>query len=174
MFFDMKIYHGAMVWWANGHPLYEFVAPQTTLGFTYPPFAALLMLPMATLNVPMAALLNLLASLTALTVVLIALLRPVAARLDQPLWFVVALAVPLAAALEPVRETLGFGQVNLLLFALVMADLVALRLRAKRGPAAGPAERADCAGSSSAVPGPGSASGWRPPSSSPRRSSSSI
>ena len=48
----MKIYHGAMVWWANGNPLYDFVAPQTTLGFTYPPFAALLMLPMATLSMP--------------------------------------------------------------------------------------------------------------------------
>ena len=38
-----------------------------------------------------------------------------------------ALAVPAFAAIEPVRESLGYGQVNLLLFALVMADLVALR-----------------------------------------------
>lgn len=137
-FFDMKIYHGAMVWWANGNPLYDFVAPQTTLGFTYPPFAALLMLPMATLSMPVAALVNLLASLTALTAVMIALLHPIAARLGQPLWFVVALAVPLAVALEPVRETLGYGQVNLLLFALVLADLVALRWRSRRGLPARP------------------------------------
>ena len=40
---------------------------------------------------------------------------------------------PLAAALEPVRETLGYGQVNLLLFALIMADLVGLRWRSRRG-----------------------------------------
>src|ERR1700754_4782459 len=46
-FFDMKIYHGAAVWWASGHDLYAYVAPDTGLGFTYPPFAGLLMAPLA-------------------------------------------------------------------------------------------------------------------------------
>ncbi|MFC4106554.1 glycosyltransferase 87 family protein [Micromonospora zhanjiangensis] len=141
-FFDMKVYHGAVAWWASGHDLYAFVAPRTTLGFTYPPFAALAMLPMAPLPVGLAGLLNVLASVAALTVVLGALLRPVAARLDWPLWFTVGLAVPLAAALEPVRETLGYGQVNLLLFALIMMDLMALRRRAGRvGRSDGPLRR---------------------------------
>lgn len=54
-FFDMKIYHGAVVWWANGNELYEFIAPSTTLGFTYPPFGALVMLPMALVPVNVAA-----------------------------------------------------------------------------------------------------------------------
>ncbi len=44
-----------------------------------------------------------------------------------------AIATPLAVAIEPTRETLGYGQVNLLLFALIMADLVALRWRSRRG-----------------------------------------
>jgi hypothetical protein len=39
----------------------------------------------------------------------------------------------MATAIEPVRETLGYGQVNLLLFALIMADLVGLRWRSRRG-----------------------------------------
>lgn len=137
-FFDMRIYHGAVVWWSQGNDLYTFVAPDTTLGFTYPPFAALVMLPMAVLPLAMAGWVNVIGSIAALALVLGALLRPLADRHGWPLWFTVGLAVPLAVALEPARETLGYGQVNLLLFALVMADLVALRWRA-REPDAVPA-----------------------------------
>ncbi|MEH0936865.1 glycosyltransferase 87 family protein [Micromonospora psammae] len=132
-FFDMKIYHGAVVWWASGHQLYEFIAPTTTLGFTYPPFAALAMLPMAWLPVESAGWVNAAGSIAALAVVLAALLRPIVDRLGWPLWFTVAIATPTAVAMEPVRETLGYGQVNLLLFALIMADLVGLRWRSRRG-----------------------------------------
>ncbi|RIV36377.1 glycosyltransferase 87 family protein [Micromonospora radicis] len=132
-FFDMKIYHGAVVWWASGHELYEFVAPDTTLGFTYPPFAGLAMLPMAHLPVTAAGLVNALVSIAALAVVLAALLRPIVDRLGWPLWYTVGIATPLAVAIEPVRETLGYGQVNLLLFALIMADMIALRWRSRRG-----------------------------------------
>lgn len=126
-FFDMKIYHGAVVWWSGGGELYEYIAPDTTLGFTYPPFAALLMLPMAALTPSAAGLFNLLFGLAALGFVLAALLVPVADRCGWPRWMAVAVALPMFAAIEPVRETLGFGQVNLLLFALIMADMVALR-----------------------------------------------
>ncbi|MFJ6199526.1 glycosyltransferase 87 family protein [Micromonospora sp. NPDC092111] len=132
-FFDMKIYHGAVVWWASGHELYEFIAPTTTLGFTYPPFAALAMLPMARLPVETAGWTNAAGSIAALAVVLAALLRPIVDRLGWPLWFTVGIATPMAVAIEPVRETLGYGQVNLLLFALIMADLVGLRWRSRRG-----------------------------------------
>ncbi|WP_405091753.1 glycosyltransferase 87 family protein [Micromonospora sp. NBC_01392] len=132
-FFDMKIYHGAVLWWANGNELYDFVAPSTTLGFTYPPFAGLVMLPMSWLPVDAAGFVNALASIAALAVVLAALLRPIVDRLGWSLWFTVGIATPLAVAIEPSRETLGYGQVNLLLFALIMADLVGLRWRAKRG-----------------------------------------
>ncbi|MCZ7440693.1 glycosyltransferase 87 family protein [Micromonospora sp. WMMC241] len=132
-FFDMKIYHGAVVWWASGNELYDFVAPSTTLGFTYPPFAGLVMLPMSWLPVDGAGFVNALASIGALAVVLAALLRPIVDRLGWSLWFTVGIATPLAVAIEPSRETLGYGQVNLLLFALIMTDLVGLRWRAKRG-----------------------------------------
>ncbi|MFE9956363.1 glycosyltransferase 87 family protein [Micromonospora sp. NPDC005299] len=132
-FFDMKIYHGAVVWWASGNELYDFIAPSTTLGFTYPPFAGLAMLPMSWLPVDAAGWLNVLASIAALAVVLAALLRPIVDRLGWSLWFTVGIATPLAVAIEPSRETLGYGQVNLLLFALIMADLVGLRWRARRG-----------------------------------------
>ncbi|HKT02522.1 MAG TPA: glycosyltransferase 87 family protein [Rugosimonospora sp.] len=130
-FFDMKIYHGAMVWWTSGHDLYQFVAPKTTLGFTYPPFAALVMAPMALLPTMAAGWVNTVISVAALALVLTWVLVPVADRYGWPRWFTVALAVPLAWATEPVRETLGFGQVNLLLAALIYADVVALKHRSK-------------------------------------------
>src|SRR5205814_1000618 len=79
-------------------------------------------------------------SLAALALLLSWMLVPIADRYGWPRWFTVALAVPLAAATEPVRETLGFGQVNLLLALLIYADFAALRNRARRaGPAAGTA-----------------------------------
>ena len=126
-FFDMKIYHGAMVWWTSGRDLYEFVAPHTTLGYTYPPFAALVMAPMALVSAVTAGWVNLVLSLLALAMVLGWALGPLTDRYGWPRWFAVGLAVPLAAATEPVRETLGYGQVNLLLLALVYLDMVALQ-----------------------------------------------
>jgi hypothetical protein len=130
-FFDMTIYHGAMVWWTQGGDLYDFVSPGTTLGFTYPPFAALVMAPMAILPALAAGWVNTVISLTALTLLLTWLLVPIADRHGWPRWFAVALAVPLAAATEPARETLGYGQVNLLLVVLIYADFVALRNRTR-------------------------------------------
>jgi len=58
-------------------------------------------------------------------------MRPMARRYGWRPWYAVALVVPVLAATTPIRETLGFGQVNLLLGALVCADLVGLRRRAR-------------------------------------------
>jgi hypothetical protein len=131
IFFDLRIYHGAVVWWAGGGDLYTFVAPGMTLGYTYPPFAALAMLPMALVKPTTAGWMNVAASLGVLAFMMYALVGPIAKRQGWPRWFAVALAVPLAAATEPVRETLGYGQVNLLLAGLVIFDLVSLRHRAR-------------------------------------------
>lgn len=130
-FFDMKIYHGAVVWWAGGNELYEFIAPGMTIGYTYPPFAGILMMPLALVPVEAAGWINVIASLGALAMVLAALLAPIVRRYGWSLWFVVGVATALATATEPVRETLGFGQINLLLFGLIMADMVALRWRTR-------------------------------------------
>jgi hypothetical protein len=141
VFFDMRIYHGAMEWWVAGGDLYEFIAPDTVLGFTYPPFAAVAMVPMVLLPVTVAGWVNTVVSVAALGMVLAVLLVPIADRCGWPRWPTVAVALPLAIAMEPSRETLGFGQVNLLLFALVIADLLALRWVARRESA-----RRDAAG----------------------------
>jgi len=85
---------------------------------------------MAILPTMVAGWLNTLVSLAALTLLLTWLLTPIADRYGWPRWFTVALAVPLAGATEPVRETLGFGQINLILAVLIYADFVFLRNRA--------------------------------------------
>jgi hypothetical protein len=131
VFFDLRIYHGAVVWWTEGGDLYQFVAPRTMLGFTYPPFAALAMLPMALLGTEIAGWVNAVLNLAALALILFAIVGPIADRHGWPRWFAVGVAVPLVGATEPVRETIGFGQVNLILAGLVIADLVALRRRGR-------------------------------------------
>ncbi len=130
-FFDMNIYHGAMVWWTEGGNLYDYVSPGTTLGFTYPPFAALVMSPMALLPELSAGFVNTALSVAALAILLTWLLVPVADRYGWPRWFVIAVAVPMALATEPMRESIGFGQINILLGALIYADMVALRHRSR-------------------------------------------
>ena len=125
--FDLQVYQGAVRWWLDGNPLYAFDLYSTGYGFTYPPFAALVMTPLAALSYAQAA-----AVYTTVNVALVALLTaafvvPLARRRGWTPWFAVALAVPVVLLMEPVRETIGFGQVNLLLGGLIAADVLALR-----------------------------------------------
>ncbi|MFI7546740.1 glycosyltransferase 87 family protein [Actinoplanes sp. NPDC049599] len=137
-FFDMVIYHDAIRWWGNGGELYDYAAPvRGELGFTYPPFAAFVLQPVARVPAETAGWLNAVGSVLALTVVLAVLLAPIAARHGRPPRHVLAAAVPLALCTEPVRQTLGFGQVNLWLFALVVLDLLVLGRAGSRWAGAG-------------------------------------
>lgn len=86
------------------------------LRFTYPPFAALLFVPLAVLG-PLADVAFTTASSFAYLVVVLVCSRP--ARLG-PLTAVFVLVLGLA--LEPVQRTLLFGQINLVLLALVLVD----------------------------------------------------
>jgi alpha-1,2-mannosyltransferase len=125
--FDLKVYRGAVQWWLEHRPLYAFHRNRTPYGFTYPPFAAVVMLPLAFVGQTMAMTLQVIGN--GLLVLLLTwwLVRPVADRHGWPPRFAVALAVPLVYALEPVRETIGYGQVNLYLAALVLLDVVGIR-----------------------------------------------
>jgi alpha-1,2-mannosyltransferase len=133
-FFDLKVYFGAINYWAHGRgEVYDYLAPLTKYGFTYPPFAALTMLPMAVLPWHLVITISLVA--TALVTALITwwFLGPVVAAHRWPRWFVYLLAAALLFAFEPMRETLSFGQVNMLLVFLIVADLVLLVGRSRWG-----------------------------------------
>ncbi|WP_306503638.1 glycosyltransferase 87 family protein [Streptomyces sp. YU58] len=118
--FDLRVYHGAVdTWIHHGGRLYDYRVPGTTYGFTYPPFAAVAMLPMALLGLHTAIAVALLLDLVALAVLLRVLVGP-GWRCHG--WYGCALGVCALALFEPLRDTVSFGQVNLLLLALVLID----------------------------------------------------
>ncbi|MEV0729037.1 glycosyltransferase 87 family protein [Polymorphospora sp. NPDC050346] len=132
-FFDLQVYYGAINYWANdGGHLYDWIRVNTLYGFTYPPFAALVMLPMALVSWPVAIVVSVTASAAATLLLLWWLIDPVARRQGWTRWFALAVVACLAAAFEPLRETVNFGQVNMLLLILVAADLVLLTSRGSR------------------------------------------
>lgn len=124
-FFDLKVYHGAISYWVHqGGSLYDFVLPFSTYGFTYPPFGALVMLPMAITPWTLAIVLTCIACVAVTAVLVYWLIDPVARRERWTRWYAFAIAMCFAAAFEPLRETFLFGQVNMFLVFLVAADLL--------------------------------------------------
>jgi alpha-1,2-mannosyltransferase len=124
---DLDVYRlGTQAFFAHGDP-YGVLPPTrdgTLLPFTYPPFAALAFAPL--LAVPLQT------ALVALTVISVlalgAALALCFARFDRrPHVAGPAVLAAQAVALfsEPVRSTLGFGQINLLLMLLVTVDVLA-------------------------------------------------
>ncbi|ABP53852.1 glycosyltransferase 87 family protein [Salinispora tropica] len=126
-FFDLGVYYGAIRYWVHdGGEIYDFLRPFTQYGFTYPPFAALVMLPMAYVSWTVAIVLSVSASVAVTLVLFWWLLDPISRRAGWTRWFAIAVALCLAAAYEPMRETVNFGQVNMLLLFLVAVDLLRL------------------------------------------------
>jgi alpha-1,2-mannosyltransferase len=115
--------------------LYSFVLPNTSLPFTYPPFAALLFAPWQRTfsNVGSVQAVWTMGNLIALIGVLVLSVRLVKPSLDRVATWRLALALTLPALLlNPVLITIGFGQVNLFVTFLVMWDLLSERRIGKR------------------------------------------
>ena len=129
-FFDLRVYYGALRYWArDGGQIYDYLKPDSKYGFTYPPFAAFAMLPMAYLPWLLTIVISVAATVATSALLLWWLVDPVARRMGWSRWFVLAVTLCLAAAFEPMRETVNFGQVNMLLLFLVAADLLWLVAR---------------------------------------------
>jgi alpha-1,2-mannosyltransferase len=126
-FGDLRIYRSGGAAVGSGAPLYQ-LRFAWNLGFTYPPFAALAFTLLAA--VPWAAVPPL---VTGISVALLPLTLWLALRLPRgpgvpPLGSRRAARLALAAAaaavwLEPVRTNLAYGQINLVLTALILYDL---------------------------------------------------
>jgi alpha-1,2-mannosyltransferase len=124
-FFDSKVYYGAVQYWfADGGMVYDWLRPGTPYGFTYPPFAGLVMAPMAFLPFPAVVVIATIATVGTTALLTWWLIAPMVRRAGWPAWFAFAVALCLAIAFEPVRETITFGQVNTLLLAIVAADVL--------------------------------------------------
>ena len=112
---------GAHAW---SDALFRVTLPTDHLGFTYPPFSALLFAPFAHLPLRVCevafAWLNLAAVCALVAVCLRAVCRSLETR--TVLWWALALLLPVAL-FDPVRQTVLLGQVNIILVLMVVADM---------------------------------------------------
>jgi alpha-1,2-mannosyltransferase len=140
---DLDVYRIGGQVWLHGGNLYG-VLPATASGvrlpFSYPPFAAILLSPLSLVPMAVAG-----AVLTLGTVALAAVvLRVFLGSLGSPgsaggagSWWTVGWLLPAALFLEPVRNTLAYGQVNVALMALVSLDCLVAGVRWPRGALVG-------------------------------------
>jgi alpha-1,2-mannosyltransferase len=119
-YLDLTVYRFGGRTVLDGLPLYAGGAPHSGLLFTYPPFAAL---GFAFFAMPPPWLVA-----GGWAAVSVAALAATLRAFDLPRSWLLPVTVA-ALALDPVRETLMFGQVNLALMALVSCDLLVLRGR---------------------------------------------
>jgi alpha-1,2-mannosyltransferase len=130
---DLEVYRAGGTAWVRGLPLYTPDFPWDIAGpklpFTYPPVAAVVFAGVAAVPLVWSELLLTVVGFVALTAVLVTVARGWFAR---PV--LVGMAATVAAmAFEPVRCTFAFGQINLVLMALVALDCLAVRDRRVRG-----------------------------------------
>jgi alpha-1,2-mannosyltransferase len=128
---DLSVFRDAGYAVTHNLPLYsEYFRSTSGFRFIYPPFAAVLFAPMAA--VPQCALQI---GWSALNLFLLCwILRTILARLHvgSPNWAAMAALGPVLV-LEPVRSNFAFGQVNIALMALVIADCLGVLPRRLRG-----------------------------------------
>ncbi|MGL6236486.1 MAG: glycosyltransferase 87 family protein [Segniliparus sp.] len=128
---DLVAYqNGAQMGW-RGQALYDSpatwagLAHQTALWFIYTPFSAPLFLPISWIH-PWAfsQLVWLVLSVVVLALVLRRAMQAAGVRDNRALLALSVILAVAAADLEPVRATLWYGQVNILLMGLILLDLV--------------------------------------------------
>ncbi|MCX9191945.1 hypothetical protein C3Y87_11055 [Carbonactinospora thermoautotrophica] len=131
---DLDVYRDAGVSVLIGRPIYHhFTATPQLLPFTYPPIAALFAIPLALLPLRVLGWLWTAMQFALLAGIVGYAFRPFLTRFGR--WQPVALGA-LAGGLmwiEPLRDGVMFGQVNVILIALVLADYVAKAPRWPRG-----------------------------------------
>jgi Protein of unknown function (DUF2029). len=127
---DFQVYRDAVAFWLSGGDLYEYVmvAPEgLRLPFTYPPFAAIVMVPstwlpltwgwLVSIVIQLACLLGLSWVLARRTGALTGLGRPEAAAVAAAGWLGLAVS-------GPSLHGISLGQVSLILIAVVVADVL--------------------------------------------------
>ena len=109
---------------AAGDDLFSVTLAKDGLGFTYPPFSALLFSPFAHTPMRVAEVVFSWANLAAVCALIAACLRAVCDQLDRRtiVWWALVLLVPVVM-FDPVRQTFLLGQVNIFLALIVVADM---------------------------------------------------
>jgi alpha-1,2-mannosyltransferase len=129
---DLDVYRIGGRIWLEGGSLYGTLPPTAQgvrMPFTYPPLAAIVLSPLSLIPMRAAGIVVDLAIVAALALAL----RPFYRRLGWDLSWV----LPVALLLEPVRGNLAYGQVDVFLMAMVIADCLTDSPRWPRGALAG-------------------------------------
>ena len=114
---DLEVYVYAVKDMLAGRDIYATTTPFWKLYFIYPPIAAILMVPLAVGPYIFWQLVW--------TAGLVGAQQSVLRRCGVPRgWQLGLVGVAVVLAVEPIRTTLGYGQVNTMLMALVVADLL--------------------------------------------------
>ena len=122
---DLQVYLMGARHLTSAH-LYSLYLPGVHLPFTYPPFSTLFFWPLTLMSTGLASVLWALINLAALSAIIAVTLLCVhpeeRAGVARVPWVWVGLLVGPAVLLEPVMLDLSFGQINLVLVALVLTD----------------------------------------------------
>lgn len=135
---DVDVYRMGGRAWLDGRPLYADGAMFHTQGgldlpFTYPPLSAIAFSPLALVSLPVASV-----AITAITLLLLVVstqivLNRLAVWPGRTWWLAAAITAVSVTTLEPIRANFAFGQINVVLMALVIADCVPRRTPWPRG-----------------------------------------
>jgi alpha-1,2-mannosyltransferase len=131
---DLAAYRSGAQTWLSGQDLYQQVPVirGMLMPFTYPPIAAVLLAPLALLPMTAAGMVLTIGSIALAAVVLRLFLRRLAGPAAASVW-AAGWLLPTALLLEPVRSTLAYGQINIVLMALVALDCLTEEPRWPRG-----------------------------------------
>lgn len=135
--FDLDVYRLGSILWRQQQSLYAagsmpFTADGIWLPFTYPPFAALMFVPLGLISLTAAGVLVTVTSCLLTVAILAVTLHILGVGTTSGRWWG---AAGLAAGViwtNPFWMTLGFGQINIVLMAMVLADVVLLGARTSR------------------------------------------
>lgn len=119
---DTRVYRGGAIAVWQGTPLYD-VPVFKVWRFTYPPFAGLLMVPLAGFGPHLALVLWNTVNVVSLLLVVGVSMHAMRFKVDVRLAAFTVLAAIASTVLEPVHTTLWNGQVNLILALVVIVDL---------------------------------------------------
>ena len=124
---DLKVYRNAVDSWRSRQNPYLLTFTKSNLPFTYPPFALLVLSPLAWAPFPVTQWLLSAAGLAAATGSIVLVLRDMGATVTKRLlcksfaWSCLAFI-----AIEPARSAVDYGQIEFILMFIVVADLLAI------------------------------------------------
>jgi alpha-1,2-mannosyltransferase len=135
---DLNVYRTGGLSILRGQPLYTMLTqPPQLLPFTYPPAAALFAVPLALLPWPAAQLVWVPFIYGPLAVVIWFVFAPLLRRAGRLRAVVFAVVFAACAYLFPMRDEMRFGQVDMVLLAMAVADCAASAPRWPRGALVG-------------------------------------